>query len=141
MEKEFRKLPNEVLKKMLYDKILEKNAKNVKMYLRVNNIRKKALYESIKNDLSGKSICNDYKVFCLLIDNDIKRDVGVRAALFDYLNNKLDVNNWYATFLQEIAELDTNITNIVSILNNNSIEQKRKYTTEDAIFKEMLSMR
>ena len=140
MAKELKKLPNEVLKKMLYDRILEKNAKNAKMYLRVNNIRKKALYESIKKDLSEKNICNDYKVFCLLLDNDLKRNVGARAALFDYLNKKLDVYNWYAKFLQEIAELDNNISNIVSILNNNSIEQKYKYTTEDAIFKEMLSL-
>jgi hypothetical protein len=138
MEKEFRKLPKEILEKMFYNLFLEKLSKNIKMYMKVNNIRKIGLYEGIKKDLAYKNICFDYKVFCALLDNDEKRSVGTRAALFCYLNEKLDVSSWYINFMKEMSDIDNKMSSILSFIENDKIPEKRRFTTEDAIFHEMM---
>ena len=139
MEKEPKKLPKEILEKMFYNLFLEKLAKNVRMYMKVNNIRKIGLYDNIKKDLSDENICSDYKVFCALLKNDEKRAIGTRAALFNYLNEKLDVSSWYFNFMKEMSELDNKMSSILSLIENDSIGEKRRFTTEDAIFHEMIN--
>ena len=139
MEKELKKLPKEILEKMFYNLFLEKLAKNVKMYMKVNNIRKIGLYDKIKKDLSHESICSDYKVFCALLNNDEKRSIGTRVALFNYLNEKLDVSSWYFNFMKEMSELDEKMSSILSLIENDSIGEKRRFATEDAIFQEMIN--
>lgn len=139
MENELKKLPNEVLEKMFYNLFLEKLAKNVKMYMKVNNVRKIGLYENIKKDLSDENICSDYKVFCALLNNDEKRSIGTRAAFFNYLSEKLDVSSWYINFMKEMSELDNKMSSILSLIENDSIKEKRRFTTEDAIFHEMMN--
>ena len=134
-------LPVEQIKKMFYNQFLEKQFNDIDMYFQVKRVRKKALYESIKNDLSDNDICNDYKFFCKLLSNNLKTTISKRVQLVIYLKKHLPVDTWYAEFTAKQTKIETKMAVLLEQLSKQTPETRKKYTTEDAIFHEMINFK
>lgn len=135
------KLPNKELKKMFYEIFLEDLSQEVGMYMKVRGIRKKALYESISAELKRRKICSDYSTFRRLLDNDSSRPIAARSNLYDYLYEHLDMVNWEKDYYERKKERQKKMVGILNLMVNDDIEEKRQFTTKDAIFREMLNFK
>lgn len=133
------KLPDEVNRKKMYNYILDDMAAEIKMYLIVKNVRAKALYQTIAKELRDQNICSSYDVFQKLLTSDDRRSIGKRSKLFSFIYNNLDVTSWYIDFLRQRAARQKKIADLMSIINNDSIKEKPKFTVNSVILKEMMN--